>query len=198
MYHKLGQAITHWPLDDVVLILNYWISISYQEYISWAFPVKLPQVNVCETSLMSCQHWLRLMLSDTSMSLYGIIRTQWVNLMTTEAHKGHHCKYFFRKVFFYFRKFFFISASFFLFPQAFFLFPQGFFISTRFTYLRKVLFISARFVSFPQGYINSARFILFPQGYFYFPEVYFFSAKFTLLPQRIFSVRLINGRNHCV
>ena len=61
--------------------------------------------------------------------------------ISTEAHKGHHCKYFFRKVFF-------ISARFFLFPQGYFLFPQGLFD------FRKVCFISARFVLFPQGYFN--------------------------------------------
>ena len=59
----------------------------------------------------------------------------------TEAHKGHHCKYFFRKVFFISARFFFIFARFFLFPQGFFLFPQVF------SYFRKVILISAKIFS---------------------------------------------------
>ena len=96
----------------------------------------------------------------------------------TEAHKGHHCKYFSARFFLFPQGFFFISARF------FFYFRKVFFISARFTYLRKVLFISARFVSFPQGYIISARFISFPQGYFLFPRGLFLFCKvyFTSMP----------------
>ena len=110
----------------------------------------------------------------------------------TEAHKGHHCKYFFRKFFLFPQGFFLFPQGYFLFPQGYFLFPQGLFnfrkvcfISARFTYLRKVLFISARFASFPQGYIISARFILFPQGYFYFPEVSSFIFSIWVSPMPI-------------
>ena len=110
-----------------------------------------------------------------------------IEFYSTEAHKGHHCKYLFRKVFL-------ISARFFLFPQGFFLFPQGFFnfrkfffISARFTYLRKVLLISARFVSFPQGYTISARFVSFPQGYSNFRKVCFISARLFNFRENIFN-----------
>ena len=98
----------------------------------------------------------------------------------TEAHKGHHCKYFFPQGFFLFPQVFFLfPQGYFLFPQGYFLFPQGLF------YFRKVCFISARFVLFPQGYIISARFILFPQGYFYFPEVSSFIFSIWVSPMPI-------------
>ena len=45
--------------------------------------------------------------------------------VNTEAHKGHHYKYFFRKVFFYFRKFFFYFRKFFFYLRKVSLFPHG-------------------------------------------------------------------------
>ena len=91
----------------------------------------------------------------------------------TEAHKGHHCKYFF-------------PQGFFLFPQVFFYFRKVIFYFRKVIfYFLKVCFISARFVLFPQGYIISARFILFPQGYFYFPEVSSFIFSIWVSPMPI-------------
>ena len=93
----------------------------------------------------------------------------WVSPMpiSTEAHKGHHCKYFSARFFFisarfffYFRKVIFISARFFLLPQGlFYLSPQGF------VHFRKVCFISARLYYFRKVYFISARLFLFPRGF---------------------------------
>ena len=47
------------------------------------------------------------------------------NVNSTEAHKGHHCKYFFRKVFFISARFFYFRKFFFYFRKVFFLFPQS-------------------------------------------------------------------------
>ena len=37
---NLGH-LTHWPLENVTVILNEWFLDSYQGYISWVFPLKL-------------------------------------------------------------------------------------------------------------------------------------------------------------
>ena len=101
----------------------------------------------------------------------------------TEAHKGHHCKYFFRKVFFISARFFFISARF-------------FFISTRLVYFRMVICISARSncisadiyinLLLPQGLFDFRKVILLPQGLFYFRKVNLISAKiFSMVTTRV-------------
>ena len=83
----------------------------------------------------------------------------WVSI-STEAHKGHHCKYFFPQ------GFFFISARFILFPQGYFLFPLGYFLFPQgLFYFRKVCFISARLYYFRKVYFISARLFLFPRGF---------------------------------
>ena len=107
-----------------------------------------------------------------------------VCLIITEAHKGHHCKYFFRKVLFISARFYLFPQGFFLFPQVFFLLPQGYFYFRKvylspqgFVNFRKVCFISARLYYFRKVYFISARLFLFPRGLFLFRKVYFTSAK---------------------
>ena len=122
-------------------------------------------------------------MQNPAMLGRDILSLSWTNEMiyTTEAHKGHHCKYFSAR-FFYFRK------VVFLFPQVFFYFRKFFlFISARLVYFRMVKLYfrkvklyfrgylyqsitSAKFIWFPQGYLITARFVLFPQGYFNFRE----------------------------
>ena len=80
--------------------------------------------------------------------------------ISTEAHKGHHCKKIFPQGFFLFPQVFFLfPQGYFLFPQGYFLFPQGLF------YFRKVCFISARLYYFRKVYFISARLFLFPRGF---------------------------------
>ena len=56
---SLKTLLTHWSLEDEVVILSKLFSNSYQGYMSWAFPVKLPSDEWHEASLMINQHWLR-------------------------------------------------------------------------------------------------------------------------------------------
>ena len=73
--HRLQQTgkptLTHWPLEDVAVILNQSFSNSYQGQISWA----LPSGGCRWTSLMISQYWFRWWL--------GAIRQQaidWANV----------------------------------------------------------------------------------------------------------------------
>ena len=152
------------------------------------------EINILSLQVNSTVEWMPVDLVDGNSTLVHVMAgyflpgtSMWLSGKCTEAHKGHHCKYFFRKVFFISARFFFISARLFFISARFVLFPQGLFYFRKvYMYLRKVLFISARFVSFPQGYIISARFILFPQGLFYFRKVILISAKiFSMVTTRV-------------
>ena len=72
----------------------------------------------------------------------------------TEAHKGHHCKYFFPQGFFLFPQvFFYFRKVIFYFRKVIFYFLKVCFISARLYYFRKVYFISARLFLFPRGFV---------------------------------------------
>ena len=54
-----GPVLTHWPLWDFAIMINWEFSNSYQEFVSWAFCLKLQSCECHITSLMNSQHWLR-------------------------------------------------------------------------------------------------------------------------------------------
>ena len=77
MVKQFRYCLTHWPLGDVAVFLNKWVSNTLWQVISGKVYVKLPSANCQLALLMISQHWFRQRL--------GAIRQQaitWANVYT--------------------------------------------------------------------------------------------------------------------